>query len=253
MASALGSGLGSTLRPWTPGALYGAPLRWTSPRLAGRSDRHHVALTLDDGPDPLSTPQVLRTLARHEVRATYFLVGEHIAGNRALVERTHAGGHDLAVHGWTHRSVVGLSRQRLRDDLERTCAAITQITGTRPRWYRPPFGITTLASRDAARDAGLTPVLWTAWGRDWSRWVGPAGITRRVELTLRPGGTVLLHDTDRYASPGSWRRTDAALDTLLTRWASSGVPVGPLAEHWSRDEVAPISRCRPGPAGPPSP
>ncbi|WKV16625.1 polysaccharide deacetylase family protein [Janibacter limosus] len=149
--------------------------------------------------------------------------------------------------------MVGLSRQRLRDDSERTCAAITQITGTRPRWYRPPFGITTRASRDAARDAGLTPVLWTARGRDWSRWVGPAGITRRVELTLRPGGTVLLHDTDRYASPGSWRRTDAALDTLLTRWASSGVPVGPLAEHWSRDEVAPISRCRPGPAGPPSP
>jgi len=174
----------------------------------------------------------LETLAKHGVTATFFLIGEHLAGHRALVEEMHEAGHELAVHGWTHMCAVAVAPRRLSDEVTATADAIADITGTAPRWYRPPYGVTTLASTDAARNAGLAPVLWTSWGRDWSRWVGPGGIVRRVNRTLRPGGTVLLHDTDRYASAGSWERTNEALNRLLPAWHDTGVPVGPLADHW---------------------
>lgn len=221
----------SALARWTPGALYGAPLRWTDPALAGRGRPDHIALTLDDGPDPLSTPAVLEVLTGHDVRATFFVMGEHLTDHALLVRALHERGHEVAVHGWSHRAVPRLSQRRLTAELVRTAELITTITGERPRFYRPPYGITTRACLQAARDAGLRPVLWTAWGRDWSAHVDASGIARRVRRTLRGGGTVLLHDTDRYAAPGSWRRTAEALDVLLREWRAAGWQVGPLGEH----------------------
>lgn len=222
------------IRQYMPAALYGAPLRWSTPRLAGRSEPRHIALTFDDGPDPRSTPTLLKTLDEHDVRATFFLVGEHIEPNRRLVAEMHAAGHEVAVHGWTHRCVLGIPPARLRNDLARTSELIATITGALPRWYRPPHGVTTLACQDAAEEAGLTTVLWTAWGRDWSRHVDAAGIVGRVNGTLRPGGTILLHDTDRYAAQGSWRRTNAAVDRLLSQWREARIPIGRLKDHWEQ-------------------
>jgi peptidoglycan/xylan/chitin deacetylase (PgdA/CDA1 family) len=175
---------------------------------------------------------VIETLAHLQVTATFFLVGEHIAPNRALVSEMHTAGHELAVHGWTHACTLALAPERLQHDMEATAQLIADITGRMPRWYRPPYGVHTVASAAAARQAGLAPVQWTAWGRDWSRWVTSQGIANRVNRTLRPGGTVLLHDTDRYASPGAARRTNEALRQLIPGWRQSGWAVGPLREHW---------------------
>ncbi|MFT4264122.1 MAG: polysaccharide deacetylase family protein [Nocardioides sp.] len=208
-------------------------MRWATPSLAGRSDRRHIALTIDDGPDPGSTPVILETLARNSVRATFFVIGEHVERNRSLVSEMHLAGHEFGVHGWSHTCTLSMAPERLRRDLTKTAALLTDITGAWPRWYRPPYGITTLASNEAARINGLTPVLWTAWGRDWSRFVSAEGIVKRVNRALRPGGTVLLHDTDRYASPRSWIKTDRALQVLLPEWERLGIAVGPLNDHWS--------------------
>jgi peptidoglycan/xylan/chitin deacetylase (PgdA/CDA1 family) len=202
------------------------------PQLSGRSSKHHIALTLDDGPDPTSTPAILETLASHDVRATFFVVGEHAVSHPDLVRSMHAAGHEIAVHGWTHSCVFRVPPDRLTAEVVRAASTVGDLVGSPPRWYRPPYGVSSLASNDAARRAGLTPVLWTAWGRDWSRHVTTRGIAARVGLTLRPGGTVLLHDTDRYAASGSWRRTNTALNALLTCWRERAIPVGPLAEHW---------------------
>ena len=201
-------------------------------RLSGISGSHHVALTYDDGPDPASTPEFLDLLAGHDVRATFFLLGRYAAEHPDLVQRIVGAGHELGVHGWTHRCVAWVGARRLVGDLRTTRRVLEQISGRRVRWYRPPYGVLTTHALVAARSAGLTTVLWSDWGVDWRRGRTPEQVLATVTRGLRPGGTVLLHDTDRTSAPGSWRTTLAASELLLGRLAERGVPVGPLGEHW---------------------
>jgi peptidoglycan/xylan/chitin deacetylase (PgdA/CDA1 family) len=210
-----------------------APLRrLLMPRLSGRSNRHHIALSFDDGPDPASTPHFLDLLADHEVRATFFLLGAHAAREPGLVRDLADAGHEVAVHGWTHECLALVPPRRLTAELTRTREVLEDTTGTAVRWYRPPYGVLTAAGVWAARRAGLQTVLWSAWGVDWSAGATPSTIVHRVSRAVRPGGTVLLHDTDRTSAPDSWRRTLVATATLLDRWRADGIPVGPLHEHW---------------------
>jgi peptidoglycan/xylan/chitin deacetylase (PgdA/CDA1 family) len=201
-------------------------------RLSGVSSSGHVALTFDDGPDTRSTPAFLDLLADRDVRATFFLLGRYADAAPMLVRRMADEGHEVAVHGWTHRSVVRIGPRRLAGELRATKSLLEQLTGRRVLWYRPPYGILTTPALVAARSAGLTTVLWSDWGVDWRRDRTPAQVVATVTRGLRPGGSVLLHDSDRTSTPGSWRTTLAATSALLDVLRSRGVPVGPLAEHW---------------------
>ncbi len=201
------------------------------PRLCGVSREHHLALTFDDGPDAVSTPRVLDVLDRYDVRATFFLLGAHVAQHADLVAEMSRRGHELAVHGWDHTAAPVKRPGALRRELRRTVEAVGDASGVVPAWYRPPYGVLTTEAVRAARDAGLRTVLWSAWGVDWAARATPETVVQRVLRDARPGATVLLHDTDRTSAPGSWRVTVAATEDLLSRWAGLGLPVGPLAEH----------------------
>ena len=226
---------GDGLSPLIPTTLYGPARRQLTPGAAGRSTRHHIALTFDDGPDPRTTPYFLDLLASHEVRATFFLLGAQARAWPDVVQAIAEGGHEIGVHGWTHRAVPGVGAAELAADLVRTRDLLEDLgDGAVVQWYRPPYGVATLSSNRAAHAAGLRSVLWTAWGRDWSARATPENIVGCVERTLRPGGTVLLHDTDLHATPGSWSRTLEATGRLLARWHAQGVPVGPVGEHGLR-------------------
>lgn len=201
-------------------------------RLSGISPAHHVAVTFDDGPDPASTPAFLELLAAYDVRATFFLLGRYAAREPALVRRMAEAGHELAVHGWTHRCVARVGPRRLLVDLQATRRVIEERSGTQVRWYRPPYGVLTTPALVAARAAGLHTVLWSDWGVDWRRGRTPAQVITTLTRGLRPGATVLLHDTDRTSAPGSWRTTLAATEQLLDLLAARRLPAGPLREHW---------------------
>lgn len=200
--------------------------------LSGISTRHHIALTYDDGPDPASTPSFLTMLERHEVSATFFVLGEFVVQNKSLVAEMSAAGHELAVHGWNHQCLAWKPPGRLADQLRRTRHTVEDLTGVPVHWFRPPYGVITGRGLLAVRQAELSPVLWSAWGRDWGRRATPESIATTVFASIKPGGTALLHDTDRTAAPGSWRSTLAASELMLNRWRAQGVPVGPLREHW---------------------
>lgn len=201
------------------------------PTLAGVGDHTHVALTFDDGPDPRSTPKFLTALRQLEVKATFFLLGHMLTAAPDLGRDLVAEGHEIAVHGWHHRMLLTTGPARAYDDLARTRDLIADITNTTPLWFRPPYGVLTTGVLHAARRLDLTPVLWTAWGRDWVEGATPMSVLRTIGDRLA-GGTVLLHDSDCTSAPRSWRATLGAVGPLVRRAQAQNLTIGPLREHW---------------------
>lgn len=187
--------------------------------LAG--DTTGVALTFDDGPHPEGTPRILEILAEHQAHATFFLVGEQVAKRPQLARRILAEGHAIALHAHRHRLQLRLSTEQLKDDYDRGLQAIQDATATTPTLHRPPYGIYSPAGLEQARNAGLHPLLWSAWGKDWRKFTTPQRIAARVIKDLRPGTVILLHDADFYSAKDSHRRTAQALTRILSHLQSS--------------------------------
>lgn len=207
--------------------------RLVAPRLSGIGAPGHVALTFDDGPHPVATPQLLDLLAERRTTATFFVLGEAARAHPDVVARA-AENHEIAVHGWTHRCHLYRTPFDVAADLRRTRDLIGDLTGTQPRYWRPPYGIASGPALVAARRLGLTPVLWTADGRDWTAQASPASIVQRIRAGLRDGGTVLLHDSDATSATGSWIATLAAVPVVLDLCAELGWRVGPVRDHFDR-------------------
>jgi peptidoglycan/xylan/chitin deacetylase (PgdA/CDA1 family) len=174
-----------------------------------------VAITFDDGPHPEGTPAVLELLARAGARATFFVIGEQVSARPALAAEIVAAGHQIALHGYRHRLQLGLRPGVAEDDMRRGADVIAQATGVEPVWHRPPYGIYSPGGLRAARSAGLKPLLWSRWGKDWRKFTTPQRIYARVSTRLLPGDVILLHDADFYSAKDSHRRTVAALSLIL--------------------------------------
>ncbi|MGW3466246.1 polysaccharide deacetylase family protein, partial [Streptomyces olivaceoviridis] len=200
-------------------------------RLAGRGRPDHVALTFDDGPDPASTPHFLRLLAERGTRATFFLLGEQAYRSPGLVREIAAAGHEIGVHGWLHRPLLLRGPGATYDDFARVRDTVTAITGLRPTLFRPPYGVMSTAAHLAARRLGLTPVLWTCWGEDWTARATAESVHGTVTRDLDGGGTILLHDSDCTSAPGAWHSALDALPRILDTCAERGFEVGRLGDH----------------------
>jgi peptidoglycan/xylan/chitin deacetylase (PgdA/CDA1 family) len=228
-AAGLTAGLAAHALPavtsFTPGR------RALLPGLAGTGPVDHIALTFDDGPDPVSTPAFLRVLAEYDIRATFFLLGSMLNRDHGLGREIVAAGHEVAVHSWFHRCLLWRTPRATYDDIARARNLVGSLGGGAPRWYRPPYGVLTTGALLACRRLELQPKLWTAWGRDWQAAATPASIVTTVTSTLTGGGTVLLHDSDCTSAAGSWRRTLEALPRLIDWSTARGLRLGPLGEH----------------------
>jgi peptidoglycan/xylan/chitin deacetylase (PgdA/CDA1 family) len=213
-------------------AFLPGPRRRLLPALAGLGDPGHVALTFDDGPSPRSTPVFLALLHRHDVRATFFLLGSQVLRAPEVVRELVANGHEVAVHGWDHRRLLLKSPHRTFTELRDSRDIVEETTGTRPTWFRPPYGVFSTSTLLSARALGMTPVLWSTWGFDWTSRATGASVHRKVLRNLRGGGTILLHDSDVAASPEAWRSTIGAVPRVLADCAHRGLAVGPLRDHF---------------------
>jgi peptidoglycan/xylan/chitin deacetylase (PgdA/CDA1 family) len=215
-----------------PGVTALGPVRQRFfPRLSGLGRADHVALTFDDGPDPAWTPAFLEVLAKWQVRATFFMLGSMAAREPGLAAEVAGAGHEVAVHGWAHRYTVLRGPRAVADDLARATDAVAGATGVQPRLYRPPYGVLSAGALAAARRLGLTPVLWTCWGREWTPGSTPRSVFTTLTRHLAGGATVLLHDSDCTSPPGSAAAALGALPLLLEECAIRGLGAGPVAEH----------------------
>lgn len=194
-----------------------------------------VALTFDDGPQPGATEHFLELLARLEVRATFFLVGEQVQRFPALARQIHLAGHEIGNHGYRHRNHFFRSPWEILTDCRRGAAVISDVIGQRPQLFRPPQGVVTAATRLAAYREGSALVLWTGWGRDWRPEATVASIRNDALRRVGEGSILLLHDADYYRAR-SWHATFQAVpqitDELRRRGLMPGAIGGPDRLGW---------------------
>lgn len=205
--------------------------RHRSDAMSGVGAPGHVALTFDDGPDVASTPSFIRSLDELGTHATFFLLGRMLNPAPWLGRELVEAGHEVALHGWDHRVLLLRGPRSTYNDMARAHDQLTRSCGAPPAFYRPPYGVMTRAAHRSARALGMTPVLWSTWGRDWRRAATADSVCRDVFRRLGPGGTILLHDSDCTSAPNSWRTTLAALPGIVAEIRTRGLEPGPLREH----------------------
>lgn len=167
-----------------------------SPGFAQLSGVGSVYLTFDDGTDARWTPRILDILAQANIRATFFLVGRLAARYPALVRRLVAEGHEAGNHTWSHRHPWTLLASSARKEVRDGAAAIADLIGRAPKFFRPPHGRLRRCMIEEAERSGQTLVLWNRSAVDWGPLGSARGIARRLRAA-RAGDIVLMHDGGR--------------------------------------------------------
>ncbi len=151
-----------------------------------------ISLTFDDGPDPEYTPKLLDLLKQHGAKGTFFVVGENAEKYPDIVARIHEEGHILGIHNYVHHMNWFMRPGTVKRQIRQTSDVIERITGKKPMYYRPPWGIVNVF--DYARLGHLQIVLWTSLFGDWKKRIGADRLYRRMKRKLKPGQVFLLHD-----------------------------------------------------------
>ncbi|MEU4352316.1 polysaccharide deacetylase family protein [Streptomyces sp. NPDC023838] len=209
--------------PGTPGT-PGSDVKPVAATIAHASEAgaRGINITIDDGPDPVWTPQVLDLLRKYGVKATFCMVGTQAQAHPDLVKKVVADGHRLCDHSVSHNTAMDKASQTYQSqqvlDAERM---ITKASGgVRPMYYRAPGGAFTPYSRELAASRGMRPLGWNVDSKDFER-PGTNAIVATVERELPNGPTVLFHDAG-----GDRTQTLAALRRLLPRLKEQGYSFG---------------------------
>lgn len=183
-----------------------------------------VALTFDDGPDPVFTPRILEVLARHGARATFFMLGSRAEQHPTLVRQIRDAGHSIGTHTQHHRLRFHFgSPSYVRDEIETAVRSVERILGRRPEWFRPPQGLRTPCFAAGWRlTSRLVCVTWSARALD-SRPTNASAIYARLARRLAPGAILTLHDGTGLGGGLDREPTVAALDQLLVECRSRGL------------------------------
>ena len=201
---------------------------------------NQVALTFDDGPNPTATPRLLEILARRNVKATFFLIGDFVRLEPGLAREIAAAGHTIGNHTMTHPFLPKYSAARIQAELAGCNAVLEDTLGQRVELFRPPHGGRSPAVFHAARGLGLKVVQWNLIVGDWMD-VSSATILERVERGVARhrrsgcGTNVVLHDGGQDGLGQPRLRSVEAVEKLLERVATDTqfvVPTGDEAQPW---------------------
>lgn len=157
-----------------------------------------VALTFDDGPSRLTTPVVLDLLKKYKAKATFFVLGQNIAGNEDILKRMIEEGHEIANHTWSHPNLTRITADQVKQEIELTQSAIEEVIGHRPTFMRPPYGA---VNASVAAAAGLASIYWNVDTQDWSN-RDPHLILSQVKAYTNPGAIILMHDIHQTTVDG---------------------------------------------------
>jgi peptidoglycan-N-acetylglucosamine deacetylase len=188
-----------------------------------------LALTYDDGPNDPHTFKLLEVLAKHDVRATFFLIGRHVEKRPDIVRQLAQSGHVIGNHTYTHPNLIFCSAAQTKIQIQECTAALTEAVGDHSRLFRPPFGGRRPSTLRVVRSLGLQPVMWNITGWDWK--APPAEqIVQKVSSKIRGGDVILLHDGDDGKMGADRSQTVIATDRLIERYKNEGYEFVTVAE-----------------------
>jgi peptidoglycan-N-acetylglucosamine deacetylase len=180
-----------------------------------------LALTYDDGPNDPHTFHLLEVLAKHGVRATFFVIGQYVQKRPDIVREIAKAGHALGNHSFSHPNLIFASRVQTEAELLQCQRALSEATGESPRLFRPPFGGRKPGTLHSVRSLGLEPVMWNVTGWDWKG--RPAEyVEQKIRRQIRGGDVILLHDGSHARFGADRSQTVIATDWLITRYRSDG-------------------------------
>ncbi len=195
-----------------------------------------IALTYDDGPNDPHTLRLLEVLARHDVRATFFLIGRHVQQRRDIAREIVKAGHIVGNHTFTHPLLIFKSAAEIRQELSSCRSALQDAIGDHSNLFRPPFGGRRPAVLRIARELELEPVMWNVTGYDWN--APPAGaIERKVAKQMKGGDVILFHDGGHRQMGVDRAQTVLATDSLIKRYKAEGYEFLNIPQMMSKTKV----------------
>lgn len=182
-----------------------------------------VALTFDDGPSPIWTPRILDELKKAGVKATFFMVGNHVERYPDLARRVLEEGHEIGNHTYDHHVLLYYTMDELEKEIKKAEAAIRSATGQTTVYFRPPKAWLTNAEKQKIKDMGYTIVLWSLNSKDWVTFHDKQ-ITSYILRNIRPGDIVLFHDSGGAFSTegGNRKQTVKTIPRLVRKLKEKG-------------------------------
>jgi peptidoglycan-N-acetylglucosamine deacetylase len=185
--------------------------------IGGKRGSKRLALTFDDGPNDPHTLRLLEVLAKHNVRATFFLIGEYVVERPDIAREIAAAGHVIGNHTYTHPNLIFASTRQVRAQISDCERALSEAVGKHSRLFRPPFGGRRPATLRVVRSLGLQPVMWNVSGLDWKGHSADY-VEARVVKQIRGGDVILLHDGGHTGLGADRSQTVIATDSLIARY-----------------------------------
>jgi peptidoglycan-N-acetylglucosamine deacetylase len=193
----------------------------------GDSSRRTIALTFDDGPSE-STPKLLEALARHSVKATFFMCGKNVRRLPVVAKDVAIAGHQVGNHSDSHTRFDFRSTKFMEEDLMRAQKAIYRATGVTPIWFRAPYGVRWFGLGSVQTRMKLTGAMWTTIGNDWA--LPAEQVSSRVLKEARNGAIVCLHDGRELRRNPDISSTIAAVEYVIPRLRDQGYQFETLSE-----------------------
>jgi peptidoglycan-N-acetylglucosamine deacetylase len=188
---------------------------------AGMRGSKQIALTYDDGPNDPHTLKLLDVLAKHSVRATFFMIGRYVQQRPDIARAVAQAGHVIGNHTFTHPLLIFESEARTRSQLLDCRQALENAIGEHSNLFRPPFGGRRPATLRIARELGLQTIMWNVTGYDWN--APPAAvIEKKVARQMRGGDLILLHDGGHRTMGADRAQTVIATENLIQRYKDEG-------------------------------